>query len=301
MDVEKLQKILEKATPAQLAQHVVEFMKAAGSLANAGKHIADAIDTHSKLGDHMDAIGDHLDSMKECMGKAVAAGTLGKIEDENSLAKGMGTIFSGITASHGAMDKLIADTTEHLNNSQVSIEDASAAADEQTDNGLSAAERTEKRHKRDIAAIQKASDRKFKELQKSFMISQRSMEDGFNKMVNALTGPMVVPTHIEKTIPARTFVTLEKGADGTAAVPAVQVPGASPVAKISTGAQIEATDEYGMPTPEYLDAVEKGMLGRDGGTAFVKAAGVVPAQVGDPFPKNDTNLFRETHPASSVN
>ena len=56
--------------------------------------------------------------------------------------------------------------------------------------------------------------------------------------------------------------------------------------KASTGAVIKATDEYGVPNPEYLQAVEAGQFGNDGDGAFVKAAKEVEAQQGNPFPEN---------------
>jgi len=325
MDLEKLKAELEKATPAQLAVYTKQALagferlkKAADHLAKAAGHIAKAIDTHEKIGDAVDglmehhaAMGDHMANMHDCMGKAIATGKLGKVEDAGD-AKDMTSALSGIESAHGEMgkkhgeiEKLIETQEEHLDNAEGSIDDAVAASDEETDKGLAAAERSEKMYNRKLAVIKKDNAREMKKLAKSMAdqskAATRELEKGFNQLLNALA-PKQIPAEIQKTIPARTSVALEKGQDvGVQPGAAATKPGEVPVAKVSSGAVIQATDEYGMPNPEYLKAVEAGQVGKDGGAAFVKAAGKVEAQIGDPFPNNNTNLFAETHRPSSVN
>ena len=326
MDLEKLKAELEKATPAQLATYTKQALagfdrlkKAVDHLAKAAGHIAKAIDTHEKIGDAVDglmehhaAMGDHMANMQDCMGKAIATGKLGKVEDVGD-AKDMTSAMSGIESAHGEMgkkhgeiEKLIDTQEEHLDNAEGSIDDAVAASDEETDKGLAAAERSEKMYNRKLAAIKKSNAAEMRKLAKTMAdqnkAASRELEKGFNQLLNAIA-PKQVPADIQKVVPARTaMVTLEKGQDVGAQPSAVATqPGTPPVAKVSTGAEIQATDEYGMPNPEYLKAVESGQLGLSGGTAFVKAAGKVEAQVGDPFPKDNTNLFAETHRPSSVN
>ena len=260
-----------------------------------------------KLGEHHDGMADHIDGMKDCLGKAIASGKLKKVEDDGD-TKDMTTHMSGIEDAHGemgkthdAIEKLIDEQEEALDNANGAIDDAVASADEETDKGLTAAERTEKRYTRKIAAIQKANKRENallkKEMKKSVDAATRATQDGLNQLLKALTPVPPPPSHVEKVVPVRT-VSLEKSADGGGAP---QQPGQPPVAKVSTGAQIPAVDEYGMPNPEYLKAVESGQVGRDGSAAFHKAAKEVPMQVGDPFPKNDTNLFSEIHRPGPVN
>jgi exonuclease VII small subunit len=310
MDAEKLKKRLEKATPDEFAKFVTQavdrLVKAADFLGKASKAIGKAIETHDKMGEHMDGMAGHMSNMKDCMGKAIATGKLGKVEDAGE-AKDMTTHMSGMETHHGALDKLIASQEEHLDNAEGAIDDAVDSADEETDKGLAAAERTEKNFKREIARIQKASAREnannLREMKKQMDATVSSLEKGFNALLTALAPP-AVPDHVQKAaVPFRAAVTLEKAHDtgNPGATAATTPPGAPPVAKISTGAQIEATDEYGMPNPEYLKAVEAGQLGRDGGGAFVKAAKDVPLQEGNPFPKNETNLFAEAHPRGPIN
>ena len=317
IDVEKLTKSLKAATPEQFAKYVDQTIerlkKAADHLGKAASHIDKAIETHGKIGDamdgleeHHDAMAGHMAGMKDCMGKAVATGKLGKVTDEGD-AKDMTTHMSGIEDAHGLMGKghddiqKLIDTQEtHLDNAEGSIDDAIAAADEETDKGLAAAERTEKRHVREMGNLQKTlkrdSDRKFAAMQKANAAAQREVANGFNALVKALSGPPAPPAGVTAAVvPHRAAVTLDKAQDlgGLGKGAPAAVPGTPAAAQVSTGATIQATDEYGMPNPEYLKAVEAGQLGKDGGTAFVKAAGKVEAQVGNPFPDNGMNLSTE--------
>jgi len=303
MDTEKLKKSLEGVTPEQFAKFVGQTVdrleKAANFLKKAAGAVGKAMETHEKMGEHMDGIADHVANMKDCMGKAIATGKLGKAEDAGE-AKDMTTHMAGIEEHHGKLEGLISTMEGHLDNAAGAIEDATGAADEENDKGLAAAERTEKMNNRRMALVQKQNARQIaamqKNLEKTILAVQSSANENMNALVKALAGP-VVPEHVAKSapIPLRT-VTLEKSADGQQGLPAAPRPGEPPVAK-AAGIEIQATDEYGMPNPEYLKAVAAGQLGKDGGTAFTKAAKEVPFQVGDPFPKNDTNLFREVHGA----
>jgi uncharacterized phage infection (PIP) family protein YhgE len=303
MDVEKLTKDLQKIAagpdgPAQFAKFTTEVVeklkKAADHLGKAAKAIGKAIETHDKMGEHMDGMASHLDNMKDCMGKAIASGKLGKVEDAGE-AKDMTTHMSGMETHHGALDKLITSQEEHLDNAEGAIDDAVDSADEESDKGLAAAERTEKRYNRKLEAFKKQATREnargqaalVKQLTAKADAQITAVQDGFNQLLKALAPVPAAPPHIEKTIPVRT-VSLEKAADG-ARQPVAGQPGPTPVAKVATGAEIPATDEYGMPNPEYLKAVESGQLGNNGGSAFLKSVKEVPAQVGNPFPEQFGN------------
>src|ERR1700722_3945652 len=315
MDADKLKKHLEKIAagpdgPAAFAKYIGQVVdrlkKATDHLAAAAKHVGQAMEHNEKMSDHMDALGehhdamaDHMSGMKDCMGKAIATGKLGKVEDAGD-AKDMTTHLSGIESAHsemgkthGAIEKLIADQEEALDNADGAIDDAVDSADEETDKGLAAAERTEKMRKRDNAKLRKSLERKhgrdLSALTKKFEKTSReqiaSVQDGFSQLLKALAPVPAAPAGIEKVTPSRT-VTMEKNQDGSVRGPAAAaVSGATPEAQVATGISMPAVDEHGMPNPEYLKAVEAGTLGKGGGSAFVKAAREIEPQVGNPFPE----------------
>ena len=278
MDAEKLQKRLEKEMaaagtdgPALLAKFVGQVVdrlsKAADHLAKAAKHLGAAMEHNEKMADHLDdlqghhdAMEGHLDGMKDCMGKAIASGKLGKAEEGE--AKDLSTHISGIESAHtemgkthDAVDKLIGDQEAALDSAGGAIDDAKEASDDETDKGLAAAERTEKRYGKKVAAIQKASARENaklkKQLEKSVADTQRTLQAGFNELVKALTPVSPAPSNIEKVTPIRTAPVEKRAPEGAALAAAAAAAGGSWKSRLPTST-------IGMPNPDFIKAVETG-------------------------------------------